>query len=225
MKRAMAAAAASTALVLVCGCGGSTSRVTGAATGSGSLATESRPVQGFTGVAVSGAGHLIIEQTGVESLTITADENILPIIRSDVVGDQLILGFDQGASVTTANEVLYRLTVRDLNAIAASGASRVEAHGLGTHALATVFSGASSFNASGVADSHVMVLSGASRCDAPDLNSRNLIATLSGASSGLVRVSDSLAATASGGSILEFYGDPVVVTNVSGGSVVRHAGP
>jgi hypothetical protein len=120
---------------------------------------------------------------------------------------------------------VYRLTVRDLTGIEASGASDVEAHGLDTRELATVLSGASSLEASGSAATHVMVLSGASRAEAPDLRSGVVTATVSGASFARLRVRDSLVATASGGSILEYYGSPVLVTHVSGGSVIRPAGP
>jgi hypothetical protein len=191
----------------------------------GGLVTKSRPVQGFTGVSVGFAGRLIIEQGGAESLEITAGEHILPLIRSEVVGDQLILGLRPDVRLGTSHEIVYRLTVRDLTAIEASGASRVEAHGLRTPALATVFSGASSFTASGRADHHVMVLSGASHCDAPDLRSHSVIATVSGASYALVSVSQALTAVASGGSTVEYFGDPVVAMTVSGGSLVRRVGP
>ena len=224
MKRAVRTAVVGGAVLLLGACDISHNHVTGTVTGPGELVTESRPVEGFTAVSVSGAGHLIIEQTGVESLVITAEENLLPHIRSEVVDDVLRLGFAPGISVSGTREVVYRLTVRDLTGIEASGASRVEAHGLHTTQLASVFSGASSFDASGSADAHVIVLSGASRAEAPDLRSRVVTATVSGASFGVLRVSGSLVATASGGSTLEYYGSPVLVTNVSGGSVIRRVG-
>jgi hypothetical protein len=55
--------------------------------GSGQLTTESRPVSGFTKVELSGTGELTIEQTGTESLTISAEDNILPRLTSEVSGD------------------------------------------------------------------------------------------------------------------------------------------
>ncbi len=222
MRRAALTAVLGGAAVLLGACDISHNHVTG--TGSGEVVTESRPVGGFTGVAVSGAGRLIIEQTGVESLEITAEDNLLPHIRSEVVDDVLRLGFAPGTSVSRTQGVVYRLTVRDLTGIEASGASHVEAHGLDTPDLACVFSGASSFQASGSADAHVIVLSGASRADAPDLGSRVVTATLSGASFARLRVSAFLTATASGGSVLEYYGSPVLVTHVSGGSAIRRVG-
>ncbi|MGB5817698.1 MAG: hypothetical protein WBI27_21110, partial [Thermoanaerobaculia bacterium] len=48
--------------------------------GSGVTVTETRAVSGISGVSISGVGLLIIEQTGSESLTVTAEENILPLL-------------------------------------------------------------------------------------------------------------------------------------------------
>ena len=224
MRRLMPALAVVAILALLGACSSSsTNGITG--TGSGVLATESRPVQGFTGVSVNGAGHLVIQQTGVESLEITAEDDLLSLIRSDVVNGTLVLGFAPGVNVTTPHEVLYRLTVRDLTGLEASGASRVELAGLDTPSLATVLSGASSLTASGTAIHHAVVLSGASRCEAPDLRSRVVTSVLSGASYALLRVSHTLSAVASGASTLEYYGDPIVVTDASGGSAVRRVGP
>jgi hypothetical protein len=192
--------------------------------GSGNLATESRAVAGFEEVSLSGAGHLVVEQTGVESLTITAEDNLLPFIRSEVQGDTLILGFTPGSNVNPTREVLYRLTVRDLSVLDISGASRVEVHGLHTAALAVVLSGASSLTADGDADVQVLVVSGASRYEAENLDSRIVTATVSGTSYGVVRASDVLTATVSGVSILEYFGSPVLTTTVSGGSSIRQVG-
>jgi hypothetical protein len=224
MQRVVGKAVLAGTVVLLGACDISHNHVTGNITGSGALATESRSVAGFTGVSVSGAGHLIIEQTGVESLEITADDNLLPHIRSEVVGDWLVLGFAPGVSVNGSRQVRYRLTVRRLTGIEASGASRVELHDLNTTGLASVVSGASSLEASGVATTHVTAVSGASRVEAPSLRSRTVTATVSGASDALLRVRDSLVVTASGGSSVEYYGDPVVVSEVSSGSTVRRVG-
>jgi hypothetical protein len=223
MKRTALAAAGAVTLLLGA-CDINHHHVSGTVPGQGDLVTESRPVAGFTAVSVSGAGHLVIEQKGIESLEITAEDSLLPHIQAEVVGDRLLLGFTPGVRVSGTREVLYRLRVRDLTGIEASGASRVEVRGLDTRELASVISGASSLEASGVADAHFTVLSGASRLEAPDLRSRVVTATLAGACHALLRVSDSLVATASGGSTLEYFGDPALVTDVSGGSLVRRVG-
>ncbi len=83
MKRTVLTAALSGALALLWACNSTNDIVTNGTTpsttivGSGRVVTEARPVQGFTAVSVSGGVNLIIEQTGVESLAITAEDNIL----------------------------------------------------------------------------------------------------------------------------------------------------
>jgi hypothetical protein len=193
------------------------------AIGSGNLVTESRTVQGFESVEVSAAGHLIIEQTGVESLQITAEDNILPLVRSEVRNGRLILGFEPGTNVNTTREVLFRLTVRDLTNVGASGASRVEIRAVDGAELALRVSGATSLTAIGRVERVHLDLSGASLCEAPELRAHVLAADVSGASYALVRASESLVANASGASILEYLGDPALEATVSGGSVVRRA--
>jgi hypothetical protein len=189
--------------------------------GSGRLETEARTVQGFDSVEVSAAGHLIVEQTGVESLQITAEDNVLPLVQSEVRNGRLVLGLAPGSSVTTTREVLFRLTVRDLAEVEASGASRVGLRGVDTAELALRVSGASDLTASGHAERVQIHLLGASHCEAPQLRIHALAAELSGASYALVRVSASLEANASGASVLEYLGDPTLVANVSGSSIVR----
>src|SRR5262245_44045700 len=50
--------------------------------GSGTPKTETRAVKDFTAISFSGVGKVIIEQTGTESLSVTADDNILPLLES-----------------------------------------------------------------------------------------------------------------------------------------------
>ncbi len=60
--------------------------------GSGTVVTASRSVSDFHGVSVSGVGQLVLENAGTESLTITADDNILPLLESEVRNGVLMLG-------------------------------------------------------------------------------------------------------------------------------------
>jgi hypothetical protein len=50
-------------------------------------------------------------------------------------------------------------------------------------------------------------------------------AVLSAASAATLRVSESLVVNASGASVLEYFGDPVVQAETSGNSIVRRSTP
>lgn len=207
------------------GGGGGGTTITGPGnivTGSGVTVTEAIPVSGISGVSISSVGLLIIEQSGSESLTVTAEENILPLITVDVVGDLLILGIEPNTQVNTSQGVVYRLNVVELDRITLSGATQVEAAGLNSNYLEVTLSGASTAVLAGTAERQRLIVSGASRCDAAALSSRFATVDISGASSAIVRVSELLEGQVTGAAVLEYYGNPVV--DISGGATVRRLG-
>jgi Putative auto-transporter adhesin, head GIN domain len=232
MRRLKAVAGGLLALMLASGCGRtSLTAPTGVDTpssgtvGSGRLQTESRPVQSFTAVDVGGGGHARIEQTGIESLQITADDNILPLVDAVVTNGRLILSLKPGVRLARHSPIEYHITLGDLTRVDASGASRIDLPNVDSPRLTVSLSGASSCVASGSVQWLEVDLSGASRFEAAALSTRNTHANLSGASYALIRVADSLVAAVSGASVLEFLGDPAVQAEASGQSIVRRAGP
>jgi hypothetical protein len=192
--------------------------------GSGVLATESRAVSGFTSVSAGGASRLILERNGVESLTITAEDNILPLLTAEVVGNRLVLGMRSGVSISPTREIVFRVGSRELCGLDLSGATQAEAVGLDCDTFAADLSGASVVVASGRTDHQVVHVSGASHYRAADLRSRSAAIDLSGVSQGTVRVSERLLANVSGTSFLEYIGSPQVTVNASGGAFVRKIG-
>lgn len=226
MRAMMATSGVLAVLALASGCGGTSAIAPSPAPtiGSGVVRTESRPVQGFSSVIVSAGGRVVIERTGEESLQISADDNILPLVDASVINGRLILGLKPNVSVTTHSGIQFRVTVRDLTTIDASGASRVEFGNIDARQLTVHLSGASSFAASGSLDDLTLDLSGASRCEAAALRVQRAHLDVSGASTAVVRVVAMLTASASGVSTIEFFGDPLVQAQTSGGSVVRRAG-
>ena len=93
--------------------------------GSGQITSESRQVSGFSKVELSGSGELTIEQTGTESLTISAGENLLPKLTSEVSGDTLVLRSTSNAKIIPTQPIKYSLTVKDLSGLAVSGSGSV----------------------------------------------------------------------------------------------------
>jgi hypothetical protein len=197
----------------------------GVVIGSGVIATEVRAVAGFSAVSISNPGRLVIERTGAESLEVTADDNVLPLVRAEVTDGRLFLALAPDTSVAPSRRIVYRVTVAELDEVEASGAAQVELARVDARHLRVRLSGASRVTAAGECEDLDLLLSGASTADAAALPCRRVTAELSGASYGLVRASESLLVSASGASLFEYYGDPQVVSSTSGGSVVRRVGP
>ena len=67
-----------------------------------------------------------IQQTGEESLVIEAEDNILPLLTSEVSGRRLTLGTKPNTSISATRPIVYRLTVKDLAGIGVSGSPGVD---------------------------------------------------------------------------------------------------
>jgi hypothetical protein len=193
--------------------------------GSGRLITEDRPVNGFTSIAVSGAVRAVVTVGGAESLQITAEDNIAPVVEAVVAAGRLTIGIRPGTpGIRSSLGVVCRIGARTVRDIEMSAAGRIEVDGIEASELGIRLSGAASFSGSGSVERLRMDLSGASRFTAPLLRARAADSTLGGASSALVRVVDALTVHASGASVFEYLGDPAVQTDASGASVVRRVG-
>jgi hypothetical protein len=184
--------------------------------GSGQLTTESRPVSGFTKVELSGTGELTIEKTGTESLTISAEDNILPRLTSEVSGDTLILGTKRNATIVTTKPITYALTVKDLTGLALSGSGSIRISNLTTTALSIKISGSGRITANGTANDQDLEISGSGRYQADGLTSKTVKARISGSGAASVAVTDVLDVEISGSGSLTYSGNPQVTQEISG---------
>jgi hypothetical protein len=197
------------------------SRRDGGPHGSGNLKTETRSVSGFTRIALDGTGQVTIQQTGTESLSIEADDNLLPLLTSDVAGGKLTLATK--GSIHPTKPIHYRITVKDIAAIALEGAGDVSATGLHADALAVRISGSGNVSLAGTAASETIDIDGAGRCDAAQLATKTARVTVDGAGHVEVAPSDTLDAKVDGVGDVFYTGNPSNLTQkVSGlGKVAR----
>lgn len=210
-------------LLLIAGCDHEVTSVPTRVVGSGVVATESRAVTPFRSLTVIGPFQVRLYPGAAGPIEITAEDNVRPLVRTEVRGDRLHLFLLDGG-LTTTHGIRVRIASAELREVEGSGAAQIEVDGLAVEWLETRLSGASSLVVSGRADQHELYLSGASRCWARHLQSRRVTADLSGASTGLVAVSELLSVRANGASTLEYIGEPVLTLDVSGTSVVRRVG-
>jgi hypothetical protein len=210
--------------------------------GSGNKTTQTRPAGGFDRVELYGVGRLIVRQTGTESLTIEGDDNIVPVIKSDVSGGTLRIGLENNQNIRPRVPLVFNVTANVLSGLYLSGAGSVEADDIraddfetrlsgagSTHlgnltaaSLKVVLSGAGDFTLSGNTSTQEVTLTGAGSYRAGDLLSRNASVRASGAGSATVRVSDHLNASLSGVGSIRYYGSPMVQQHKSGvGSITK----
>lgn len=204
--------------------------------GSGEVVSEHRDVSGFDEITLSGVGQLHITQTGSESLIIEAENNILPLLTSEVRGRRLVLGTEPGTHFTPKRPIRFTLTVKDLTAIRISGAGNAEVPALGTPSLRLEISGAGNMTVTALAAESVEVslsgagnltcagevrdqdvrISGAGSYHGEDLASMTAQVVISGTGSAYARVSERLDARVSGVGSIVYSGNPAVRKSVSG---------
>jgi len=203
--------------------------------GSGNIETEERDVSGFHKVYLKGIGNLIITQGDEESLVIEADDNIIPLIRTDVFRHRLTIDFKRGYSFIPISKIKYHLTVIELDEVSISGAGDINCDDFNTDELEfdisgvgdidlninakrveATSSGAGDITLSGKVDSQEIDISGVGKYNAAELESRECSISLSGAGSATVNVSEELDVSISGVGNVNYTGSPHVEQDISG---------
>ncbi len=212
--------------------------------GSGNVITESHNIVGFNAVELSGIGTLIIEQSDRESLEITAEDNLMPHIKSDVFGSRLRLGGEEFVNLFPTKDIIYRLKVKNLKQIESSGLGKVEMKKLVTDNLSVEISGNGrvsldnlqattlSLEISGLGDVSIngavknqrVEISGAGNYNAPNLSSKEARVEISGTGSAVLWVTQQLDMELSGAGTIHYYGSPTVNSDISGAGNIKNLG-
>ncbi len=187
------------------------------------VTSESREVSGFDEVELRGVGNLTIEQTGRESLSVEAQEDVLPKLTTKVVNNRLIIGPKAHTTIHTTEPINYKLTVKDLSALNVLGSANVRAEGISNDRLAVTISGAGDVRMSGEAGEQEITILGSGHYQAEDLESKVVNIDIMGSGSAIVNVSEKLIAEVSGIGSVEYIGNPTVERKISGlGQLRKH---
>jgi hypothetical protein len=175
--------------------------------GSGVMKTDRRGVPEFDRLLVEGAFRVEVSCGGQSrGIEIEADDNLLPIIRTEVEGGRLRVRGERGMKTETLPRV--RISVPNLSEVSLPGASVFRLDGLSNEALKVSVEGASKFNASGETARLDIVLNGAGLVEARELRARSAGVVTNGAGTVTVHVTDALDATVNGVGTIDYYGDP-----------------
>ena len=207
--------------------------------------TETREVSDFDRVVLAGFGDLVITQGEEESLTIEASPEILGRIKTEVKDGELTIRFSRNwldwigevlAAGFAGMRVRYDLTVKELAALAITGAGRVQVaniaadhlalelrgagqlsiESLGAERLKIDLSGAGQIKVGGRVTEQTVNITGAGSYDAPNLESQRAKATLKGLGGATVWVVEDLEATILSVGSVSYYGAPKVSKRITG---------
>lgn len=186
------------------------------APGSGQAATETRQVSGFTKVDLASVGDVVVEQGDAESLSIEADDNVLPSLTSEVVDGTLKLDRRPGLGLRSVTPIRYRVTVTRLDGVRLSGSGTITADDLTAAALTTDISGSGVVTMSGTAETQDIALSGSGRHEASRLATQRAVVRVSGSGEVLLDVRTDLRVDISGSGTVTYSGAPQISESISG---------
>jgi len=207
--------------------------------GSGNIITQEREVSEFSKVHLKGSGKVFLTPGEKQSLEIKTDDNIMPLIETDVSGNKLTISHGNHHLRPTSFEVY--ITLENLEGVRISGSGDIigkgrfvtdtlvtEISGSGdmdleveTGLLETKISGSGSIHLSGKAEDYTVSISGSGKINAFDVDAKHVSVKISGSGDCRVSTSESLDAKISGSGDVYYRGRPQINAKISGSGSLK----
>jgi hypothetical protein len=212
-------------------------------TGSGVPKTETRSISGFHSIALGVHAKLELRQGATEGVTITGDDNIVPLVETRVDNGALKINWLNDRDYSTQyKELTIIVDAKMVDGLSIGGSGQAHAAQLKTDNLRVRIGGSGSvaidqldadstsvniggsgrFAAAGRADSLEATLGGSGVLTAAKLATRDARLTVAGSGHATVWAKDNLSARIAGSGGVKYYGTPKISKSVAGsGSVVQ----
>jgi hypothetical protein len=176
--------------------------------GSGEWYRESRSVTAFDRVQVDGMYHVVITCGKPYSLNLEGDNNIVPLVITEVKDRVLHIYTNQ--SISPQLLLTAEINLPDLKGLGASGSTQITLDSVDNQTLDIELSGAAQFIGSGKTQMLTITAAGSVQVNTELLLSRNAKVQMSGAGSVKLNVQESLDVTIAGVGNVEYTGGATV---------------
>jgi hypothetical protein len=189
-------------------------------TGSGVRLKQKREVASFTSIAMEGAFDIDVVCQKPQSLEVEGDDNLLPLITTEVSNNVLHVRSNRSYSVNDPIKVTVSLP--NLEGVSVSGAGKLDIAGIKNDKFEIDANGATAIRVSGETNFVDIDTNGAGKIDAHKLRAARGLVEAKGIARVDVNVTEQLEVTISGPSHVTYEGDPVLTKTVNGpGSVEK----
>lgn len=211
-------------------------------TGSGRLTEQVRTPGNFQQLRLDGAFDVTVQPGSAAKVVLKADDNIVPLIQTELDGDTLVIRGRKGASFHTRNPISITVEVTQLSAIELRGSGNLKASGLrgkgfelslsgsGNAVLTDIdvdrfeasLAGSGDMSLAGKSNRTELSIAGSGDIHAEQLLSRRTEVSIAGSGDAQVHASDSLEASIAGSGNVRYAGKPAKVDrSVVGSGDVR----
>ena len=211
--------------------------------GSGTLKEETRNVPDFTSVEIGSGLEAEIALGPKTSVTLKGDDNLLPMIKTEVKDGRLSVGVESISGISPSQRIHLNIVTPKLASVGASGGARISVTnpsdskfaaqasgggrvsmtGLHLDALRVSASGGGTVEGSGAAKALEVELSGGATLKATEIPADSMRIDASGGSRAFAQVASEITGSMSGGASLHLKGHPKKHdVETSGGSRVKY---
>lgn len=210
--------------------------------GNGKLITQNRSVGNFDELSAGGSFEIKLINGKEGEMTISADENLMEYIETEVDGTMLKIRWKKNYNISTSNTVEIKLAVEQISGVTLSGSGGIESKkklisedfqttvsgssdvdlDLEVSNLKLVISGSGNMHLKGKTNHLDAAISGSGEIDAKNMDSKTAELSVSGSGDIKLRVSEQLKARVSGSGDIEYTGNPKTEdVKVSGSGEVK----
>jgi len=198
--------------------------------GNGKIVTETRTTGDYDVLKIAGSFNVDLVAGKEGKITIKGEENLLPLIKVEVEGNDLKVYVEKGTQIRTSSGQKIQITVpfEKISQLSLAGSGEIQSKdvikndnfslklsGSGnfslpfdTNNLDLNLSGSGNVRLKGTADKFSTKLSGSGDIDASGLKSKIVDATISGSGNSKVTCNESLTARVSGSGNIKYAGNP-----------------
>lgn len=185
-------------------------------TGNGRIATVQRNPGNFSAITISIPGTIEIVNKLTPGIEITADENIIPLIKTEISGSTLSVS-SFGTSFHSS-QVRIKISATMVDRVENFGSANVSVVLIDTPAFIFTLAGSGNTSLSGTTQSNTVNVTGSGNVSASLLHSSQAIVRISGSGNASIFASQVLDATISGSGNIFYYGNPPTIRRSITGS-------
>lgn len=190
--------------------------------GSGNRQREERQVAAFTSIVTDGAFDITVVSQKQLALEIEGDDNVLPMVGTDVSGS--VLHIKNRSSYSVSQPIKITISVPNLEAVTSNGAGSLKISGLANQRFELDINGAPAIETSGETQFLRIKANGAGNINTRRLRANKADVHSNGVTAIDLYAREQLDVVVSGPSNVTYEGDPVVNKTVNGpGSVQKRA--
>ncbi len=212
--------------------------------GEGPIVTENRNLNGFSSVSNTISGTLNYKQENIFRVEIQAQQNILDVIRAEVINNELVIKFKNGVNVKKHEPIVVNVsspTIKGLRvsgsgdllvqtpltsdnlSLTVSGSGNITVSDAEADELNATISGSGNITmTTGYADQGRLTISGSGSISMQAVEMREAVTRTSGSGQTRLTATERLEVHISGSGSVYYKGSPVVNSSISGSGNVVH---